>query len=123
MMKVSKRKTSTRKKRSDNKMKTVTDFKSKASEALQHKVWRSREHHQTIVVIEQLTSKYKLQNKVWDLGGNNYPDLRPSGHKCSYLGSLMQDHPAQYYHCILVEIGGLVFQGSQFPKYWIYVIT
>lgn len=73
-MKVSQKKTKTRKKRSNNKRKIVADYESRASGALQHKVWRLGEQKQT-TIIKQLTRKGKLQNKVWDLGGNDYPKL------------------------------------------------
>jgi len=43
MMKISQRKTTSRKKRSDNKRKIVANYESKASGALQYKVWRPRE--------------------------------------------------------------------------------
>ena len=64
MMKVSQKKTSTRKKRSrSSKRKTVTDCESTASGAKQHKVWRSGLKQQTTEKIDD-----KLQNKVWDPG-------------------------------------------------------
>jgi len=43
MMKMSQRKTITRKKRSDKKRKTVAELEGRASEALQHKIWKSGE--------------------------------------------------------------------------------
>ena len=43
MMKMSQRKTVARKKRSDNKRKTVADLEGRASGVLQHKIWRPRE--------------------------------------------------------------------------------
>lgn len=66
MMKVSQKKTTTRKEKSDNKRKTLVDYESMASGTLQHKVWRPGEQQQTTTSIEQLTSKDGLQNKVWD---------------------------------------------------------
>ena len=94
-MKVSQKKTTTRKERSDNKRKTAAGYESMTSGALQHKVWRPGEQQQITTAIEQLTNKERLQNKVWGLGGINYPDLCPGGHKFSYLGSLMHDNSAQ----------------------------
>ena len=55
--------------------KTVADLEGRASGALQHKIWGPGEQQHITTTIEQLTSKEKLQNKVWDLGGNNYLDL------------------------------------------------
>lgn len=75
MMKVSQKKTITRKERSDNKRKPTIDYKSMASEALHHKVWRPEEQQQTTTTIEQLKSKDRLQNKIWDPGGINHLDL------------------------------------------------
>lgn len=75
MMKISQRKIVARKKRSDNKRKIVADYESKASGALQYKVWIPGEQQQTTTTIEKLTSKDRLQNKVWDPGGKNYPNL------------------------------------------------
>lgn len=74
-MKVSQKKITTRKERSDNKRKTVADNESRESGALQHKVWRPREQQQIKTTIEQLTSKERLQNKVQNPRGNNYLDL------------------------------------------------
>ena len=75
MMKVFQKKITARKERSDNKRKKIVVYESMASGALQHKVWRPGEQQQTTTVIEELTGKDRLQNKVWDLGGINYPDL------------------------------------------------
>ena len=72
---MSQRKTMARKKRSDNKRKTVADLEGRASGALQHKIWRPGEQQQITTTIEKLTSKERLQNKIWDPGGNNYLDL------------------------------------------------
>eukprot|EP00253_Pinus_taeda_P015217 PITA_15217 len=46
MIKVSQTKTTTRKERSNNKRKTAADYESRASGALQHKVWRPGEQQQ-----------------------------------------------------------------------------
>ena len=73
-MKVSQKNT-TRKERRNNKRNTTANYETMESGALQHKEWRPRERQQTTTTIEQLTSKDKLQNKVQDLGGTNYPDL------------------------------------------------
>jgi len=43
MMKVSQRKTTTRKERSNNKRKIAANYETRASGALQQKVWRPRE--------------------------------------------------------------------------------
>ena len=60
MVKVSQKKITTKKERSDNKRKTIADYESKASGALQHKVWRPGEQQQITTTIEKLTSKDKL---------------------------------------------------------------
>ena len=75
MMKVSQKMTTTRKERSNNKRKTATYYESMASGAFQDKVWRPGEQKQTIAAIDKMASKDRLQTKVWDLGGNTYPNL------------------------------------------------
>ena len=75
MIKKSQRKTAERKKRSDNKRVTAKDCKSRASGALQHKIWKPGRQQQMTTVVKQLTSTERLQNKIWDPGGNNYPNL------------------------------------------------
>ena len=70
MIKTSSRKTTERKKRSDNKRMTVKDCKSRASGALQHKIWKPGGQQHLTTAIKQLTSKEKLQNKIWDPGGD-----------------------------------------------------
>ena len=70
MIKTSQRKTVARKKRSDNKRKTVADLEGKACGALQHKIWKPGRLQQITIVVKQLTSKERLQNKIWDPGGN-----------------------------------------------------
>ena len=75
MIKMSQRKRVARKKRSDNKRNTVADLEGIASGALQHKIWKPRGQQQITTTVKKLTSNERLQNKVWDPGGNNYPDL------------------------------------------------
>ena len=62
-MKVSQKKTSTRKKSNNSKRKTMTDCESAASGARHHKIWRPGEKKQTTTDVDD-----KLQNKVWDPG-------------------------------------------------------
>ena len=66
MMKLSERKISVGKRRSSgsSEMKTERDRESATSGARQHKIWRPGEKTQTTVEIDN-----KLQNKVWDPGG------------------------------------------------------
>jgi len=71
MMKESrKRPVVARKKRKDNKRKTAKDCKSRASGALQHKIWNPGGQQQLTTTVKELTSKERLQNKIWDPGGN-----------------------------------------------------
>ena len=53
----------------------MKDCKSRASGALQHKKWKHGGQQQITTTVKQLTSNERLQNKTWDPGGNNYPDL------------------------------------------------
>ena len=63
-MKVSQKKTTTRKHRSSiNKKKTVTDCESLASGEMQHKIWKPGE-----VQMKNIATDDQLQNKVWDPG-------------------------------------------------------
>lgn len=68
MIKISQRKTAERKKRSDNKKLTVKDCKSKASGALQHKIWKPGRQQQMTTAVKQSTNTKRLQNKIWDPG-------------------------------------------------------
>ena len=70
MIKTSQRTAAKGKKRSDNKRMTVKDCKSRASGALQHKIWKPGEQQQITTTVKQLTSKERLQNKIWNPGGN-----------------------------------------------------
>jgi len=42
----------------------------RASGALQHNLWKSGEQQQITTAVKQLTSQERLQNKIWDSGGN-----------------------------------------------------
>jgi len=70
MINTSQRKIAERKKMSDNKRMTVKDCKSRASGALQHKIWKPGRQQQIATVVKQSTSMGRLQNKIWDLGGD-----------------------------------------------------
>lgn len=68
MVKTSQRKTTERKKKSDNKRMTVKDCKSRASGALQHKIWKPGRQQQMTTAVKQSTNTKGLQNKIWDPG-------------------------------------------------------
>jgi len=104
MRKVSQREKTIERKQSRNKKKTTVDCESIASGSMQHKVWRPGEQQKTIAAI-----KDRLQNKVWDPGGHRSETHDQEIMIIFNLESLMQEHSAQQYHCILVDIGGLVF--------------
>jgi len=100
-----------RKQRS-NKKKTAVDYESIASGTMQHKLWRPGEQQQTIA-----TTKDRLQNKIWDPGGCKLEADDQEIMIIFNLKSLMQEHSAQQYHCILVDIGDLLLQGIWFPMF------
>jgi len=104
MMKVSRKRSATRKKREDNKRKTTKDSKSIASGALQHKIWRPGEKQHTTAKIND-----NLQNKMWDPGRQRFKTHDLEIMIIFYLGSLMQEYRLRKILCILFKSRGSCF--------------
>lgn len=103
-MKVSRKRSTTRKKRKDNKRKTTKDRKSRASGALQYKIWRPGEKQHTTA-----KNNDNLQNKMWDLGRQKFKQHDLEIMVIFYLGSLMQEHQLGKMPCIFIKTMGLMF--------------